>query len=220
MSPPMIPGWFTEVPSWRGRDGTRIPESGMAVLTSRSELVSESVSSAAMDGAGLAGDLTGMTDTRPITTTGTTPGATRFTTATIITVEEASAAMLRPSAADLAATAEEDVLASAKRAGLPPETSAGAVRVSTVPAQPPDLSKETNRLLEDTLHPAARAASTPAPSAATIMAERQGAIPHAEAPALAVEAAVGPADPMAADPAAVAGTGNRRFIKFYTKCEF
>ena len=61
-SPRMIRGWFTEIPSWRGRDGTRIPESGLAARTSRLEWASESASSAVLDGAGVTGDSIGMTD--------------------------------------------------------------------------------------------------------------------------------------------------------------
>ena len=77
-SPRMIRGWFTEIPSWRGRDGTRIPESGLAARTSRSESASESASSAVLDGAGVIGDSIGITDTQCITTAGTTPGADTF----------------------------------------------------------------------------------------------------------------------------------------------
>ena len=95
-SPRMIRGWFTEIPSWRGRDGTRIPESGLAARTSRSESASESASSAVLDGAGLIGDSIGITDTQCITTAGTTPGAARFITGAISTEEEARAAELAP----------------------------------------------------------------------------------------------------------------------------
>ena len=58
----MIRGWFTEIPSWRGRDGTRIPEFGMAARTCRSEWVLESASSEVLDGAGITGDSIGVTD--------------------------------------------------------------------------------------------------------------------------------------------------------------
>ena len=61
-SPRMIRGWFTEIPSWRGRDGTRIPEFGLAARTSRSESASESASSEVLDGAGVIGDSIGITD--------------------------------------------------------------------------------------------------------------------------------------------------------------
>ncbi len=62
MFPRTIRGWFTEIPSWRGRDGTRIPEFGLAARTSRSESASESASSAVSDGAGVIGDSIGITD--------------------------------------------------------------------------------------------------------------------------------------------------------------
>lgn len=53
---------------------------------------------------------------------------------------------------------------------------------TTTRAQRPGLSTETGKRLEDMLHPAVRAASGPAPSAATTMADRPGAFLHAEAP--------------------------------------
>jgi len=56
----MTRGWFTEPPSWRGRDGTRTPEFGMTARTSGSEPASESVGSEVMDGAGIIGDAIGM----------------------------------------------------------------------------------------------------------------------------------------------------------------
>ena len=49
------------------------------------------------------------------------------------------------------------------------------------------LSTETGRRREDTLHPAVRAASARAPSAASRRADRQRAIRHAEAPASVAE---------------------------------
>ena len=175
-SPRMIRGWFTEIPSWRGRDGTRIPESGLAARTSRSESASESAGSEVLDGAGVIGDSIGITDTQCITTAGTTPGAARFITGTISTEEEAGAAELR---------------AGAQRREQASGTSARAAESTTVPAQPPGLSTETRRLLEDTPNPAVRAASARAPSAATTMADRQGAFRHAEAPASVAEQRVG-----------------------------
>jgi len=51
----------------------------------------------------------------------------------------------------------------------------------TVPAQPPGLSTETGRLLEDTLNPAVRAARARAHSAAMTMVDRPEAIRHAAA---------------------------------------
>src|ERR1700690_1368108 len=85
--PHIIHGWFTEARSWRGRDGIRILEFGMAVHTSRSDSDSESAGSAVLDGAGLPGDLSGVADTRFITTTGITPAATRFITGAVSTGE-------------------------------------------------------------------------------------------------------------------------------------
>jgi hypothetical protein len=52
----------------------------------------------------------------------------------------------------------------------------------------PDRSRETAARPADTLRLVARAAFAPAHSAATIMAERLGAIRHAEAPVSAVAA--------------------------------
>jgi hypothetical protein len=91
-SPRTILGWFTEIPSWRGRGGTRIPASGMRDLTFRSELASESVGSEVLDGAGVIGDSIGTTDTQPTITTATTPTATPFITGTISTGVETRAA--------------------------------------------------------------------------------------------------------------------------------
>ena len=88
-------------------------------------------------------------------------------------------------------------------------TSAGAAEFTTVLAQRPILSAEIPRRLEDTVNHRVKAASTRAPSAATTMADRRGAIPHAEAPAWVAEedfmAAVAEED----FTAAVAVTGNR-----------
>lgn len=72
-----------------------------------------------------------------------------------------------------------------------PEEAAGAVGLTAGVAEraasahaveSPGLSTETGRRLEDTLHRAARAAFAPAPTVATAMAARPGAIPHAAAP--------------------------------------
>src|SRR5271166_3917436 len=86
------------------------------------------------------------------------------------------------------------------------ETGAGG-EFTTVPAPRPVLSAETPRQLEDTLNPTVRAASTLAPLAATTMAERPGAIHHAEAPASVVAHRV--AAPAGDSTVAVAGIGNR-----------
>jgi hypothetical protein len=63
-----------------------------------------------------------------------------------------------------------------------PEEAAGAVGSTAGVAEAPGLSTETGRQLEDTLHREVRVASAPAPTVVTIMADRQRAIPHAEAP--------------------------------------
>jgi hypothetical protein len=82
-SPHTIRGWLTEIPSWRGRGGIRIPASGMTGLTFPGESVSRSVGSGVSDGAGVIGDSIGITDTQLMITTGTTPAAPPFTTVTI-----------------------------------------------------------------------------------------------------------------------------------------
>ena len=184
-------GWFTEIPSWRGRDGTRIPEFGLAVRTSRSEWASQSVGSEVLDGAGVIGDSIGVADTQCTTMAGTTPGAERFITGAI-SPEEAYAAELTTRAAEL----------------------------TTVPAQPPDLSTETGRRLEATLSPAVRVANVRAPSAVTTMANRQRAIRHAERPASVVEQRVAAERRVAAEAeedlvaVAVAGVINRSTVMF------
>jgi hypothetical protein len=71
-----------------GQAGIPIPESGMAVLTFRSESASESVSTAVSGGGGTIGDLIGTTTMPSITTTGTTPGAPPSTTGTATTEGE------------------------------------------------------------------------------------------------------------------------------------
>jgi len=179
----MIRGRFTDIPSWRGRAGTRIPESGLVARTSRSDSPSESVGSEVLDGAGVIGDSIGVADTHSITAAGTTPGAGRFITGTPSTEAEGRAAELSPVA----------------------ELLAGAAEFTTVAAQPPGLSAETPRRREDTLHPTAKAARARAPSAATAMAERPGAMRHVEAPAWVAERVA--AEDLTA---AVAGAGNRR----------
>jgi hypothetical protein len=68
-------------------------------------------------------------------------------------------------------------------------------------------------LLEDTLNPAARAASARAPSAATAMVEMYGASRRAEAPALVAEdSAVG--DLAEEDAAGAADVTNQGFFVF------
>ena len=142
--------------SWPGRDGIHIQESGLAVPTCRSEWVSESVGTAVLAGAGVIGDLTGITITRFITTADTSPEAERFITAAAI-------------------TAAEDLMALG--AGLAVSVAA----LMLAPALPPGLSMETVRRLEDMPNRAVRAASVRAPSAAMSMADRREAFRHAEA---------------------------------------
>jgi hypothetical protein len=124
--------------------------------------------------------------------------------------------MLAPNAADLAAAAAEIALVPAKEAGHLLETSVGAVKLPTVPVRHPGLSKETTRLLEDTLNPAAKAASTQVPSAATATAERQEAIPHEGAPALAAVVVVVAA---VAEVTAAVAIGKAKCGKFQTERE-
>ena len=157
MFPRTIRGRFTEIPSWRGRDGIRIPEFGLAAHTSSSEAASESAGSAVLDGAGGIGDSIGVADTQCTTMAGTTPGAERFITGAVSTGQEVRAA----------------------------QGSARAAESPTVAAQPPGLSTEISKRLEDTLHPAVRPAHVRAHSAATTMADRPRATRRAAAPVLA-----------------------------------
>ena len=70
-----------------GEDGTRIPESGLAVRTCRLDSALELAGSAVSDGDGAIGGSTGITITRSITTGGITPGAERFTTGVLLAEE-------------------------------------------------------------------------------------------------------------------------------------
>lgn len=128
----------------------------MAVLISPSELASESASSAVLDGAGVDGDSIGITDTHFITTAGTTPAATRFTTAAISIGAVVSVAAL------------------------------SAIAVGRASAEATGPLTATTALLGDTLHLAVKAVSAPALSAVTTAVDRQEAFPRAEAPASAV----------------------------------
>ena len=87
----MIPGWFTGIPLWRGRDGTRIPEFGLAARTFRSGWVLESASSEVLGGAGIVGDAIGVAVSQLLAAAGTTPGATRFITGAASTEAEGRA---------------------------------------------------------------------------------------------------------------------------------
>jgi hypothetical protein len=155
-----------------------------------------------------------------MTTTGTTPGAARFITATTTIEAETGAAELTANAVELVpastkgtgrqtgipVNAVELVPAPTKGTGRQTGISAGAAEIPIVPAQRPGLLKETTKRLEDMLNPAVRAASARAPSAATTMAEKPGAIRHAEAPASAGE------EERVVE--AVAGIDNRSFVGF------
>jgi len=166
----------------------------MTAHTFHSGSASVSVGGEVLAGAGVIGDSIGTTITQVLTTTGTIPGATRFSTETITIDKEASAALLPSCVA---------------------EDFAAAVMCITARAGPPGRSKEIPGLLVDTLNPAVRAASAPVPSATTAMADRKGAFRNAAAPAsvqveglVAAEAAAGAEGLMGA--VEVEGIGNRQ----------
>ena len=188
-SPRMIRGWFTEIPSWRGRDGIRIPESGLAARTSRSESASES---AWFGGFGWGWGHWGFDWHNRLRNL--QPRQVLLPEQHVLQPEQ-----LLPRQEASGALAEE-------RASAEPSGNRGAAEFTTVRAQPPGLSTETAGRLEDTLNPAVRAASARAPSAATTMAERPGAFPRAEAPASVEEARVAAEDLTAV----AAGGGGRR----------
>jgi hypothetical protein len=152
----MIRGWFMDIRWWRGRDGIRILESGLAGRISHLELALGSGGGAALDGDGATGDSTGITITRSITTTDTTRGAPRFITAAPTLV------------ADLHMAAAVSI---------------GAVG-SIAPVVGAGLLMGTGMRLGDTLRRAARAERVREPSAGTTMADRLAAFRHAEARAL------------------------------------
>jgi hypothetical protein len=141
-------------------------------------------------------------------TIGTTRGAPHFTTGTITTEEEATAAELAATAVDLLASVA--VLAPVQMQGIGRSmgTPVGAVESLTVLALRLTHSVATTRLLEDTPNPAVNPGLTPAPSAATTMADKPGPIRHAAAQAwAAVDSRV------AADlAAAVADTGSQTSV--------
>ena len=83
--PPMIHGWLTAIPWWRGRVGTRIPGFGTTVPISRLESALESAFLEGSGGDGEIGDWIGITDTPCTTTGGITPAATLSITGAIIT---------------------------------------------------------------------------------------------------------------------------------------
>jgi hypothetical protein len=79
----MIRGWFTDIPLWLGRDGIRIPESGLAGRISRLEPGSESVGGVVLDGDGVIGGSTGTITQCCLITADTFPVAQRFITGAI-----------------------------------------------------------------------------------------------------------------------------------------
>ena len=95
----MTRGRFMDIPSRRGRDGIRIPESGLAARIFRSGSASESVGSEVLDGAGVIGDSIGAADTQCLAAAGTSPGAERFITEAPSPAAEAHAAELLAHAA-------------------------------------------------------------------------------------------------------------------------
>src|ERR1039458_2258106 len=179
---PITRGWFTDIPSRRGRDGTRIPESGLAARIFHSDSASGLAGSEVLDRDGVIGDSTGITTMRSLTTAGTFPRAERFITGAISTAAERDAAQSR--AAELMA-----------RAG-------GS---TTVPVLRPGLSMETGRRLEVMLNLAVKAACARALSVATTMADRPRAIRRAEAPASVGQQRLTAEGHVAADLGAAAG---------------
>lgn len=206
MFPRTIHGWFTEILSWRGRDGTSIPEFGMAAHTSRSEPALALASSAVLDGAGLTGDSIGITGTQLLTTAGTTPGAIHFITGA------ASTGGVPGEAESTVATGVEFAPAPTQGTDLSAGTSVGMAELTTAPAQRLGLSMEIARLREDTLNHAVRAACARAPSAATTMAARPEAFRHEEAPASVAEA-----DVAVVGVGAVEGGGSRK-VRYLPGC--
>jgi len=158
-----------------------------------------------LDGAGTTGDSIGVAISQLLAAAGTTPGATRFITGTPST--------------EVGARAAEFTTVPARRPGLSThEVEPRAAEFTTVPAQRPGHSTETGRRREDTLHPAARAASARAPSAASRRVDRRRAIRHAETPAWVEEQRVAAVEEQRAVAVAeehvAAGAGNRSFVMF------
>lgn len=196
MSRRTIPGWCTDIRYCRGRGGMSTRESGGVVRTFHSESDLGSAGSAALGGAGRIGDSTGTTTTQYFIVTGTTRGAPLSSTG-IHSTEAACAAEFVQ-----------------ERRGLPP-AQLGTAKHSIVPAEQPDLSRAARLPLEDTLNPAVKAEPVPAPSATKAMAESQGAIRRAEAPAWGAERVA--EEELTAEEelaAVVVGVGNPAFAKF------
>ncbi len=165
-SPRMIRGWFTDIPSWRGRDGIRIPEFGSMARILHSDSGLGLGGSAGLDGAGIIGDSIGTTAMQFITTAGTTHGATRFTTGTLFTAEEGREADLT---------------------GRGREHRAIVAELSIVLENQRGLSTVITTRHADTLHLAVKAGRALAHSAGTSVEEIQGATLHAGVRALAAE---------------------------------
>ena len=180
----MIRSPIMEIPSTRGQDGTPIPVFGMAARTCPLGWVLESATSEVLDGAGITGDSIGMADSQLLAAAGTTPEATRFIIGTA-SIGAGWGAAERPTVAAStkvgAGAAERPTVAVSTKVG------ARAADLPAVPAPGPRPSTETPGLREDTVHPAVRAASARAPSATSRGVDKQGAIRHAEAPALVAE---------------------------------
>src|SRR5580693_4108960 len=155
--PPTIRGWSTVVRSLRGRAGIRIPASG---LTGRSFPLASALASdgtAALDGAGAAGDSIGITATRFMAVDATIREAAHFTTAT-------------PSIAEAIAAIFARVGLSAATVTPPEVTLTEAVIEAMVEAMTEAV-------------PAARAASAQEPLADTTAAARPAGSLHAVNPA-------------------------------------
>jgi hypothetical protein len=186
----------------------------MRVRTFLLASASESVFTGAMDGVGIIGDRTGITIGLLMTTIATTPEAARFTTETITTEGAMPAVEVTATAVGSPATAAEIVAAPMRGTGLPMHA-VGAGK--TAPVLHPSLLKETTGRLEDMRNPAVRAERARAPSAVTTMAERQGALPRAAAPAWAAEREA--EEDFRAAVVEVAGTTNQSFAVFLAICK-
>src|ERR1700678_1793903 len=81
-----IRGRFMDIPSWVGRDGIRIPESGLADRIYPLDSASALGGSAVLDGDGVIGDSIGITTSYCTTTTRISRGARRSITGTIFIV--------------------------------------------------------------------------------------------------------------------------------------
>jgi hypothetical protein len=153
----MILGWFTDIPSRRGRGGIRIRESGLEARICHSDLASRLGGGAGLDGDGATGDSTGTTIMRGLTAGGTTPAAGRFITGARMLVADLRGAVV----------------------------STVPVVVST--AAGPGLLTETGRRLEDMVRRADRAECARGRSAVTTTADKPGASHRVEAPASVAE---------------------------------